>query len=57
MFKQKENRLAVVLEIVSSFFGEVSLVHIYRNARGKFACVYVVLYDLLLFCFIQEANL
>ena len=57
MFKQKEKRLAVVLEIVCNFFGEVSLVHIYRNARGRFACVYVVLYDVLLFCFIQEANL
>ena len=57
MFKHKEKRLAVVSEIGCDFLGEVSLVHICQNARGILVYVHVVLYGMLLFCFIQEANL
>ena len=57
MFKQRDKRLLVVSEIGCDFFGEVSLVHICRNARGTLVCVHLILYSMLLFCFIQEANL
>ena len=35
----------------------LSLVHICRNARGTLVYVHLVLHDMLLFCFIQEADL